>query len=494
MDIKYFSFKNKFEKSEVIVLSVTIFIIAVILCYRITEPWNGWFDFNGAAYSRFAKNFLTFGFLRTKFTPTWDLGNIVPEKFNYYLHHPPLLAYIVATSYKIFGFHEWAARLISIIFSLMAVNLFYLLARSLWNRTLAFFSLVFFGFSPAFLYYGRMVNHEPVFLFFYFLIIYFYLRFLDERKNIYILGLIISFILAYLTAWPAFYLSVILLIHYLICGYKNTKDRRPIVILGLMPILFALFYICWIYFIKGSLSDNINSIISRFGPNQVHQFNWKEFLLLEINRIKILFTKISYISIPLYITYLLLRKNREGFLKETVDIIFLSLAMINIFLFREGAWEHDYQLYYFLPLFAIIAAKGLLLLKRYLRTKIIFQIFVTSFIIIFLASSYPNFMSIQSFRFDIDRSIADKINSLTRPDEEIGTNFQISVPTSWYVDRKYTIINSIEELQKINAERKLSFIILIPREDKHDLIRYLNEKYSSFIYEHLIFYNLKEHL
>lgn len=103
-------------------------------------------------------------------------------------------------------------------------------------------------------------------------------------------------------------------------------------------------------------------------------------------------------------------------------------------------------------------------------------------------------MSIQSFRFDIDRSIAYKINSITSAEEEIGTNFHISVPTSWYVDRKYTIINNIEDFQKLNAERELSFVILIPKEENRNLIRYLNEKYPSFIYENLIFYNLKERL
>jgi hypothetical protein len=47
----------------------------------------GLFDFNGAVYSRFAKNFLVFGFLKTKMSPNWYIGSLVWQNFDYCLHH-----------------------------------------------------------------------------------------------------------------------------------------------------------------------------------------------------------------------------------------------------------------------------------------------------------------------------------------------------------------------------------------------------------------------
>ena len=192
-----------------------------------------------------------------------------------------------------------------------------------------------------------------------------------------------------------------------------------------------------------------------------------------------------------YIIHFMFRKCKEKYLQGAVMIIFLSLAVINIFLFREGAWAHDYQLYYFLPFLAILSARGLLLLKRYVSSRGVFQIFIICFVTLFLIESHANFMSIRAFRYDIDHKIADKINVITTPDEEIGTNFKISIPTSWYSDRKYTVIKNIEEFQKINAERTLAFMILISGKENKNMADFLKERYPYFMYNGAIFFNLR---
>ncbi|MDD5465936.1 MAG: hypothetical protein PHP73_06315 [Candidatus Omnitrophica bacterium] len=77
------------------------------------------------------------------------------------------------------------------------------------------------------------------------------------------------------------------------------------------------------------------------------------------------------------------------------------------------------------------------------------------------------------------------------PNEEIGVSFRISVPTSWYVDRKYTVIKSIEEFEKINAVKKLSLMIVIPQEENTGLVKFLSSRYTYFTYNNLIFFDLK---
>lgn len=476
-------------KESVFFLAVII-ILTLGLCYQITEPWVGIFDFNGAAYSRFAKNFLTFGFIKTKMTPTWNMGSIIPQHFDYYVHHPPVIAYLVAGSFKIFGIHEWSARIVPIIFSIMALILFYLIVRLLWGKVVALLSLVFLGFTPMFLYYGRMVNHEAVFLFFYFFTVFFYLKYLIKRKKIYLVTIIISFILSYLTAWSAFFLSIALAIHYLIFAYKITKDKRPIFIFVLMPILFTLLYSCWIYAIKGSLSENIKSIISRLGPNASNQFTWMDFFVLEFNRIKFLFTTVLCILTFWGIVFLLLQISRKQFFNESIIAFFFLLPLMNIFLFREGAWEHDYQLYYFLPFFAIVSARGMLAIRDYLHRKTISKVFILAFIMLFFVQSYRNFFSIHTFKFDIDREIAIKINLLSKPDNEIGTTFEVSVPTSWYLDRKYTVIRSLEEFKEINAVKKLSLIVVFPHRGNRDLVKFLSSAYTYFAFKNFLFFKL----
>jgi hypothetical protein len=303
--------------------------------------------------------------------------------------------------------------------------------------------------------------------------------------------ILIGFIFAYLTAWQAIYLSIVMLVHYLVSAHKEARNKRLIKVLVFVPLLFFVLYAAWVYFIKGSFAENINSIISRFGPNTIHQFSWIDFFTLQISRSKFYFSVTICIFALLYIISLLLKENRSIFLRENIHIVFIGLPLINVLLFREGAWEHDYQLYYFLPFFAIAATKALLWLRNYLRNKNIFKIFVLGLFILFFTESRHNFNSIQTFQFDIDRLIADKINSVMLPDEEIVTNFQISVPTSWYVDRKYTVINNVEEFQKINAEKELAFAVLFPRTGNENLVSFLSSNYPNFTYRGVIFCNLR---
>jgi 4-amino-4-deoxy-L-arabinose transferase-like glycosyltransferase len=423
-------------------------------------------------------------------TPTWDMGNIMPDKFSYYTNHPPLFSYMVALGFKVFGIHEWSARLVSIIFSLGSLILFYLIARLLWGIFIAWLSLFFLGFSPAFLYYGRMVNHEPIFfLFFVFSTIYFYLKFLDERKKIYLLFLSIFSAILYLTAWQAFYLSAILITHYIIFSYNKIKDKRPIIVLSSIPVLFAFFYAAYIYLLKGSLNDNITAMINCFNCNIEHQFTWPNFLLAQFKRIEILFGKTMLFLTVFYAVYLI--KNREDLLKETVAFIFLALAVINIIIFRQGAWNHDYQLYYFIPFLSIAAAKGISEVRNIFQNRRIFYSIAAACIVIFLIESCYNFISIHSFKFKINFDITEKINSTVPIKEEIGTNFEMSIPLSWYVDRKYKVIKDIRSFQDAIEREKLSFFILIPKEDMKLLKDYLDRNYPYFIYKDLIFYDLK---
>jgi hypothetical protein len=105
---------------------------AAIRAFNLTEPWGRHLvGIDGAWHSIIGRNLLRHGFFATHGAPVLNPGLSVPGEWTYYLHHPPLLDWIVALSFRIFGIHEWSARLVPLVFSLGTIVLTYRLVSRL---------------------------------------------------------------------------------------------------------------------------------------------------------------------------------------------------------------------------------------------------------------------------------------------------------------------------------------------------------------------------
>ncbi len=479
----------KASKGEILAVSVVILIVVACLSYELTEPWNGWFDSAGAMHSRFARNFLTFGFLKTGFSPTWDQGSVLPDRFDHYLHHPPLVDYMVAASFRIFGMHEWSARAVPVLFSTIALLAFYTVVKKIYGRHAALLSMIFMAFTPMFLYYGRMVNHEVIFLAFYLLTLCFYIFFIKTGKPAYLAGLSVSFLLAYMTAWPAFYLSAILLAHYLFFQYRHLRDRRPVVIFVLMPVLFAALYAAWFYYIKGSFEDIALAFLYRARPSAAYSFTWRDYLSTQAYNFTSLFT-VSLSALVVFYLSSAVRKDRKRLASgEGIEWLFLILASAHVLIFRQGVQEHAFWLFYFLPFFGVACAKAALFASERFRATRLLPVMALCFMALFLRESYFTVRLLHDFEFNIGLESLKTINSATLSSEEIGTNFPVSVPGGWYLNRKHTVIDSVNSFQDIISRKDLTLVVLLPDKDR-ELERFLSDKYSSSMRDGLIFYEL----
>ncbi len=78
----------------------------------------------------------------------------------------PLVAFLTALLYPLFGVHEWVGRVVTVAFSLGTMLLLWrLLARYLGERP-ARWGLLFYAFAPSSWYYSRALMSEPAMLFF----------------------------------------------------------------------------------------------------------------------------------------------------------------------------------------------------------------------------------------------------------------------------------------------------------------------------------------
>jgi len=109
------------------------------LGFRLFEPDEG-------RYAEIAREMLARG--------EWVVPYLQGEP---YLDKPPLLYWLVMGSYRLFGVHDWAARLVSALAVHAAVLLTYLLGRRSLGERAAFWGALLLGLAPGFVSMGRLL-------------------------------------------------------------------------------------------------------------------------------------------------------------------------------------------------------------------------------------------------------------------------------------------------------------------------------------------------
>ncbi|HWN81624.1 MAG TPA: glycosyltransferase family 39 protein, partial [Candidatus Udaeobacter sp.] len=192
-------------------LALILMYAAAIRAFNLTEPWGRHLlGINGAWHSIIGRNLLRHGFLATRGAPILNPGQSAPGEWTYYLHHPPLLSWIVALSFRLFGVHEWSARLVALLFSLGTIWVTYRLAARLFPEfrpRLPLAAALFMATIPMSAIYGMHVDYQgAIVLYFALAAISAYERLIATGARRHGLCLVAMVTLCALTDWPGFYL------------------------------------------------------------------------------------------------------------------------------------------------------------------------------------------------------------------------------------------------------------------------------------------------
>ncbi len=96
----------------------------------------------------------------------------------------PVLNYIIACSYRLFGFSDAAGRLVALVFGALAILGIYLLGSELFgSRKLGAYAAIFLTFSPLFLYYSAAVMPDVPMLSMLFYSLYFFTRWKRTERS-----------------------------------------------------------------------------------------------------------------------------------------------------------------------------------------------------------------------------------------------------------------------------------------------------------------------
>ena len=415
------------------------------LTLHLADPWIYSNDSNGPMNAIFAKNYLRYGYQETRLgqlmlPKIWgeDLGS--PGLLRFYVDHPPLVPLLVSLSFAIFGMTEASARYVPLLFSVLSIWLVFLIARQLYGSPLrALLAVSFYAFTPMFLFFGQMPNHEPVVNGLVLTAVYFYLLWLDTNRPVLFVLLVLTMIVGALAGWPAYYLGLLIPMHYRIF-VRNTKFRLTLLLTATCVAMFGLFLI-HVYSLEGY--PGIMSLASKFFIRAGGGFSIGEFLRTELRYFNYGFTPALILMAALYFCVRAIAfKNLSprAVQSEAALMLLFSVAIIHVFLFKQGALAHPYWIYYFAAPLAI-AASGLIQLPPVWHHKLTLTRTVNAGVLLcclllFFVTSVPRVRMFYSKNRVEAYKIGLLINKLTVPGDVVFTSLNyMGTQLPYYADR-----------------------------------------------------------
>lgn len=355
------------QKNKIVTfgLFVAVFLVYVYyLCAGINLPYVGPNATNFNEYSLIAKNYNLFGFWETRLGQIVSVSKTMPDKPEYYLHHPPLISVVEALLFRLFGNGFWVGRLAVILFSVGSLILIYLIAGKLADKEYALIAAFVFTFMPGTTIFGRMIGQEALVLFFSLLTVYYVLLYLDQKKRRFICLLTGAVMLGTLSDWPMTYFTALISVFLI---YKREFKLAGIILAT--TTITALLFLVYVYVLMSGFSNLRDAIVTRSLGELVGQSVWPlRWIAIIVTRFIVYFNPI-FVLLGFYyvITGVLAKKENKLFL---ITLVFFGFGSIHILLYPEGSFGHPYWIYYFAPFVAF--ASSHILRKFYKRNLFIF--------------------------------------------------------------------------------------------------------------------------
>ena len=202
--------------------------------------------------SSMARNFYRNGM--DFFHPQIDWGGQGP---GYTESEFPLYPYLIALFYKLTGNWEPIGRIISFLFSLGTMIIFFRLSRYLFNRKTAIAVSFFFTLSPILMIISNSIQPESVMFFFYIGAAYNFIRCIDSQFEKYYTSTILFTALALLCKITALNIGILFILTIIINKGWRWLLKPKVIILGLLGVLPS---VIWYYYSHNFYTHYGNSL------------------------------------------------------------------------------------------------------------------------------------------------------------------------------------------------------------------------------------------
>lgn len=290
------------------------------------------------------------------------------------IRYPPISAILSSFELGLFGYQEWALRLVPMLFYVLSGVYFYKLVRLYRSKISSFLGALFLLFFPSYFYYGHTNYLESGLVFFILISSYYFLRSIKENNQDYAFVAFFFLSTGFLYKQPTIFLFPVFYFIILINNFKDIKNKKfsklvyyiKMTLISLVPILPWIF-IEYIYGIRG--------ITLQF--SKLFSFNMFNYIVSLPNMI----------TIPLFVLFIF---GVFYFIRFIDNLGWYALGLFSIFyvIFSlETASGATRLVIPYLPAVAIFAIYGF---DGFIKNKIfkILSVLVVVFLVVFSLGSY----------------------------------------------------------------------------------------------------------
>ncbi len=454
---------------ERLALAAILVVAGAGLLWRVSAPWEGNGDWNGALWSLFARNFLRYGYGPLRFGQAYFAGPM-PDTVSYYTHHSVLITLVLTELYRLFGIHETVARVAVAAVTVATAGMLYRLVKELFDVPTALFATLVFALSPLTLFFGRMYNHEVYGLFWVVACVLAYRRWTATHAGRHLALVGAGLFVAASSAWPGYYLLPILSIHdRLALGKRHDHVVLRRVLVGATLLALGV-YLAHGWWLKGPvLFDELVRACQRgwfydrvdWGP----AFTLRSFAATELARSRLLFTTAIVALAALGVGVAALRSAARRRVHPGDGMLFTLLVFgaSHLVLFKQEAMGHEYYLYYLLPGVALAAAIALRTIASGRRQRPVRLATAAVVVGAFLVSSGRNVAGLHRMRM-FEAPFYDELGAWLHGHTEFGdrvlVNFHVEGPfVLFYADRD--VVERVDALPAVWRARRGNTLLVL---------------------------------
>lgn len=270
----------------------------------------------------------------------------------------PLVSYLIAVGYKIFGYSYIIQRVIMLLFSFIALWGCFLFFRKLLNsQSFGAFASFFLMFSPLFCYYSICALPEVPALSFSFLSLYFFLSFSESgKKSCFIAGLIA------LTLAALIKLSSLVIVLYIVYCIVKRNEKRFLKVVRLAGIGFVFIVVAAWYVYARYLRETYNNFDFRLEMNFPYSV---DVILNVMKKVFVQWLPELYINYAAFVffcagVYFLIKVKYR--VMNRFIFLYLTSFLIYFILFLPMFEIHDYYAVPVLPVLTAVTTAGFVMM------------------------------------------------------------------------------------------------------------------------------------
>jgi len=301
------------------------------------SSFDGWL---GGWYGVAARNLATKGFWALHFAPY-----VVPDapRFGLYLHHPVTMSNVWGLFVWLFGDHEWALRLPSVLATLLSVALCAKVGARLLGAWGGALTALMLASTPMFGLYSSQVHYEPFLLASSAGAYLLYLRYLETPSGRRLAALAGGLALSVLLGWFGALIAVPIALH--LFGVRGRRALRPIALLfATVCSVAALHLLLALWIDPGAVREIARAAAHRAGDRRddasAATFDWALYLSRHATfALRLYGPKALFLGLVLAGGALGWRRRRAAAVHA---LLLLVPGLLVVGVFRQASYQHAF--------------------------------------------------------------------------------------------------------------------------------------------------------